>query len=321
MVLSDLIRAETRIKTQAQIDGSAVDGGNAFAARPSRGSYPSHRPSYLTPRPHFGAANPSDIRCRHCGESGHSQSTCRKRNYYNYCKRPRYIITDCRAYSPKGFGPPYGSASYNTYPAPAPSSISSVASSSGALSSEIQHLVHEAIQQSLPTALNAAFAAFGVSGNSKLWHLDSACFNHMTGSASGFQNYRPLRNASVQVANGHTLPIVGIGDIKTATVSLPNTLHVPSIVPNLVSVGQLTDNGYVVSFFSSGCSVQDQRTRRHLGQGSKVGRSFFLESFPIDARKDDEMTKKAGVLELQSQDSLGFHCFSSHLSTVNKWNI
>ncbi|CAN1176981.1 Retrovirus-related Pol polyprotein from transposon TNT 1-94 [Linum perenne] len=326
-VLGDLVRAETRYKTQAQIDGAIVNGGTVFATSKS---YNHSRPSYSSPqqqsRPQFGGANTGALRCRHCGENGHMQSTCRRRNFCNYCKRPGHINTDCRgkraAYSIGYSG--YGSS------APTAASVSSTGSSS--TSADIHNLVQEAIQQALPTALNAAFATFGVTGNSQLWHLDSACFNHMTGHSSGFQNYRPLHNASVQVANGQKLPISGIGDIQTSVGSLRNTLHVPSLVPNLVSVGQLTDDGYVVSFSSSGCYVQDQRTRRPIKLGSKVERSFFLESFPSRGR-EAMASKKNKLLFLNNQsyldDSINnsatldsdSHCFSTQLSSVNKWNL
>ena len=40
---------------------------------------------------------------------------------------------------------------------------------------------------------------------------------------------------------------------------------------NLIFVGQLVDNNYVVNFFGDGCVVQDQVTGKPIAKGPKVG--------------------------------------------------
>ncbi|CAN1142501.1 hypothetical protein LINPERHAP2_LOCUS13118 [Linum perenne] len=62
MILGDLVRAETRYRTQAQMDGRTMDVGTVFAAHRSnyhspspRESHNAVRPSYSFPRPQFGA--------------------------------------------------------------------------------------------------------------------------------------------------------------------------------------------------------------------------------------------------------------------------
>ncbi|CAN1127645.1 hypothetical protein LINPERHAP2_LOCUS4171, partial [Linum perenne] len=299
-VLGDLFRAETRLKTQAHIDGSHVDGGSVFAAHPGRSSSISQRTPLgygsvynSSSRPQFGVASSCELKCRHCGEHGHVQSTCRKRKFCNYIKKPGHIISDCCKCSFHNSNNVAAShmsfSSFNQQPS------NSYTVSSTTNSSDINALVQQTIQQTLPTALNVAFATFGVTGISRPWNLDSACFNHMTGSSVHLLNYRPLHNAAVQVANGEKFNIVGIGDYKTGHLTLQNTLHVPSLVPNLVSVGQLTDNGYVVTFSSSGSVVQDRRTGRSMGVGHKVGRNFYLRSLPIHDDREVDVSSKVGV--------------------------
>ncbi|CAN1139587.1 hypothetical protein LINPERHAP2_LOCUS11369 [Linum perenne] len=128
-VLGDLCRAETRLKTQAAIDGNSLDGGSVFAAQSGRHQFGSRPPSsgYTTglPRPQSGYQLSTELKCRHCGESGHAVSTCRKRNFCNYCKKPGHIITECRKRSFRNSGAAYsaGSASSAT-----PSDVSSVSS-------------------------------------------------------------------------------------------------------------------------------------------------------------------------------------------------
>ncbi|CAN1189557.1 Retrovirus-related Pol polyprotein from transposon RE2, partial [Linum perenne] len=68
---------------------------------------------------------------------------------------------------------------------------------------------------------------------------------------------------------------------------------------------------------------QDPRKRTQIGVGTKVGRSFYLQSFPIG-------TKKVGVHLDGAKDStnsscfmdsasLNHNCYSAHLSSVTKW--
>ncbi|CAN0840533.1 Retrovirus-related Pol polyprotein from transposon RE1 [Linum grandiflorum] len=52
-----------------------------------------------------------------------------------------------------------------------------------------------------------------------------------------------------------------------------------STVPNLVSVGQLTEDGCRIIFDATGCTVQDTKTGREIGRGSKHGRTFSLDSY------------------------------------------
>ncbi|CAN1120809.1 hypothetical protein LINPERHAP2_LOCUS421 [Linum perenne] len=258
-VLGDLSRAETRLKTQAHIDGRSLNGGFVFAAQSGRPSYNQTRPNFsgytpTSPRPPSSFMSPTKLKCRHCGENGHVVGTCRKRNFCNYCKKPGHIITECRkrafrnntnqpfsgGYSShSGHGSQIGSnlrgAAYSANSV-APSDTSLVASM-GIQAADIQSMVLQAIQQALPTALTNAFATFGTAGIPSPWNLDSACFNHMTGNASSLSNYRLIRHAAVQLANGARIPIVGIGDLQTPRFTLRDILHVPSLVPNLVSVG------------------------------------------------------------------------------------
>ncbi|CAN0903191.1 Retrovirus-related Pol polyprotein from transposon RE2, partial [Linum grandiflorum] len=284
-VLGDLLRVETRLKTQNLIDHPSSDlAGTVFAASRFHQSSQS--------RPRFNST-PGDVHCRHCNESGHSQSHCRKRNFCNYCKRSGHIILDCRSRvrneafkrnlgsgsnsstgpSKQNFGSPTSATSaFHTQ------LVDSTVSSVAAPTTNIDQLVQEALARALPTAIHSAFASLGVTGKPSTWFLDSASFNHMTGNGSLFETYSPVKHLSVEVANGNKLVVAGVGDIKLPNMDLRHTLHVPSLVPNLISVGQLTDNGCLVSFSPTGCSIQDLKTRNLIGKGSKAGRNFFLTS-------------------------------------------
>ncbi|CAN0838160.1 hypothetical protein LINGRAHAP2_LOCUS2010 [Linum grandiflorum] len=254
-ILGELIRAETQFQTQAQLDGQTISN-SAFAAGvaaqfSSKGSFNLTSPSATTQANNSGNTSGS-IKCHFFQELGHPQSLCRKRNICSYCKRSGHIIVDCRAPGRKNFGTSRGNTSF-TAQSVSPASMvssglastnehstvvsaSSVASVNGSLN--IGKLVQLELARALPQALHSAFASFGLSGkpSSRPWYIDSAAFNHMSGDARLLCSYNPVRDQSVEVANGQSLPVAGIGTIQTNNITLPSSLYVPALVPNLVSI-------------------------------------------------------------------------------------
>ncbi|CAN0905071.1 hypothetical protein LINGRAHAP2_LOCUS23455 [Linum grandiflorum] len=98
-ILGELIRAETRLKTQAQLDNLVLppQPGNVFAAGRPRPKF-FNQSKMAVGSSSFsatGQSNLSNVRCHHCQELGHYISLCRKRNICTYCKKPGHLITDC----------------------------------------------------------------------------------------------------------------------------------------------------------------------------------------------------------------------------------
>ncbi|CAN1172080.1 hypothetical protein LINPERHAP2_LOCUS29969 [Linum perenne] len=121
-ILGDLVRHETRLSTQARLDGSLVDIRFVFAASQGRPQFMASRSSGISPTTYFprsqsGYSNSSEIRCRHCADLGHPVSLCKKMNFCNYCKRPGNIISECWTKQCKGSfnnnNRGYGSSSYS----------------------------------------------------------------------------------------------------------------------------------------------------------------------------------------------------------------
>ncbi|CAN1263050.1 Retrovirus-related Pol polyprotein from transposon TNT 1-94 [Linum perenne] len=287
-----------RLRTQAHLDNlSTVAPGTVFATHKSRPQFLSQSQP-TTPAQN----NNNEIQCRHCQEPGHYYSHCRKRNICTYCKKSGHIITDCQKRALNnactgrgnhGTGN-QGGTSYSV------SDMGSISPSILATNASLDTLVQSALQRVLPQALNSAFASIGISGTSNQWFVDSASLNHMTGSRELFRDY------NVEVANGQCLPIEGIATVTTPHLVLPNTLHVPALVPNLVFVGQLTENGCLVSFGEHGCVVQDRRTKRRIRTGSKRGRNFILDRLeaPISALGDVACSNKLSFSVNSSSNKL-----------------
>jgi len=137
-----------------------------------------------------------------------------------------------------------------------------------------QPLTPEMVQQ----MIIFAFSALGILGKiismSPFWYFDSSASNHMTNNPQLFTNSTKYpRNLTIHTANGNHLPITNIGDISS---SLTDVFAAPGLITNLISIGQLVDNNCCVEFSHSGCLVQDQRSRKMIAKGPKVGCLFPL---------------------------------------------
>ncbi|CAL1400632.1 unnamed protein product [Linum trigynum] len=141
----------------------------------------------------------------------------------------------------------------------------------------VRKLFQEALHEALPQALTSTFATGVVSGKSSRWLLDSGAFNHMTHARSTFDKIYLVSKLKLRVANGAQVPVLGRGTSSTRWVTLPDTLYVPSLLPDLVSVWKLTEDGCNVTFNVNGCVVQDKRTGTMIEKGSKQGRVFVLD--------------------------------------------
>ena len=79
----------------------------------------------------------------------------------------------------------------------------------------------------------------------------------MSPDLSSFVSLCPALSLPVLTADGTPMPLTGIGSIVTPHLSLSSAYHIPNLSMNLASIGQLCDAGYLVSFSSTFCHVQD----------------------------------------------------------------
>ncbi|CAL1369387.1 unnamed protein product [Linum trigynum] len=271
-VLAELLREETRLKSQAKLDIHSNGPGLAFA---------------VGGRPQFHRPAKGDVICYHCKAPGHIQFHCPKRNTCNYCKLEGHLIAACPTLAQRSRSRSAGSRTRSSRPAvggayAAVNEGSTSRGSSGASMTpeEVRRLVQDALKEALPSA----FATGKPSSCFPSWHVDSAAYNHMTSSTSVFRNLdKSAPGIALQAADGNRMEVQGVGHVVQPRISLPNTLYVPQLVPSLVSVGQLADDGCRIIFDAAGCFVQDTRTGKELGRGSKKGRTYMLDHLDVQA--------------------------------------
>ncbi|KAK9144280.1 hypothetical protein Sjap_004183 [Stephania japonica] len=119
------------------------------------------------------------------------------------------------------------------------------------------------------------------------WYMDSGASSHITSDPSQLGNCTPYGgNDSLMVGNGTYLPITNTGSAfipsTGSKLSFHNTLCVPSIRKNLLSVSQLTrDNNVLIEFRRNTCLVKDIPTNEVLLHGSLHNGLYRLVGPPV----------------------------------------
>ncbi|KAM2373706.1 hypothetical protein ACFXTH_042713 [Malus domestica] len=111
------------------------------------------------------------------------------------------------------------------------------------------------------------------------WIIDSGATDHMTYDASLFYHMTSPSKEDVITANGDVAPITGAGSISlTPSLSIHNTLLVPTLSNHLLSVGQVTEQlDCVVLMFPTFCLLQDIQTRAIIGRDTKRRGLYYVD--------------------------------------------
>ncbi|KAK9140231.1 hypothetical protein Scep_009912 [Stephania cephalantha] len=95
------------------------------------------------------------------------------------------------------------------------------------------------------------------------WYTDSGATNHITLVPSQLSNCSQYSGKNfLLVGNGHALPILYVGNDKvpstSSSLTFSNSMCVPHITKNLLSISQLArENNAVIEFDSEKCFVKD----------------------------------------------------------------
>ncbi|KAK4485459.1 hypothetical protein RD792_008100 [Penstemon davidsonii] len=299
-VVSELLAEETRLKSHS---------GKGLLPSPSASvlAVPSRPPANNRNQPYVPTA-PDE--CRFCKKKGHWKSQCPvlMRQKPLQQQQPQH-----QSQPPWRYGNqqrPNMNSRPNTA-AVVPSSDSASFGGSPSSSSSMDSLAEQIqqIQKILaiqPHAMSAASTPHiglsppGSSGKSpSTWLLDSGASHHMSPDSTVFTVLHSKPYGSVTTADGTPMPLAGIGPIDTPNMSLDSVYHIPNLAMNLVSVGQLCDSGYSVSFSSTSCHVQDQQSKKLIGTGRRQGGLYVLDKL------------KAPAIAASSVDLSSFHLNSS----------
>ena len=149
-----------------------------------------------------------------------------------------------------------------------------------------------------------------ISGTSPTWLLDYACCNHMTSSPVVVSSHTSTSLPIIYTANGSPMHVSHLGNVSTPTLYVSNVYQIPQLTHNLLSVRQLTELGFSLTFSSTGVVVQDFQTGQIVGTARKVGRLFELIFLHLPFSR-----LSGSVISGQSTSSLAlWHSHLSHAS-------
>ncbi|CAL9004078.1 unnamed protein product [Prunus brigantina] len=131
------------------------------------------------------------------------------------------------------------------------------------------------------------------------WYIDSGCSNHMTSSRADLLVDIDRRvKAKVQVGTGALVEVAGKGTLVIETMKgkryIKEVMLVPSLVENLLSVGQMTEHGYFLLFGDSKVDIFDDRSLRNLVVSVKQKGN---RCFPLIFSINKELALKTKVQE------------------------
>ena len=132
---------------------------------------------------------------------------------------------------------------------------------------DLQDMVN---QVHLPSSSASNTALSTISGTSPTWLLDSSCCNHMTSSPDVVSSHTYTSLPTIYIANGSPRHVSHLGNVSTPALFVSNVYQITQLTHNLLSVEQLTELGFTLTFSSTGMVVQDSKTGQIVGRLSSL---------------------------------------------------
>ena len=118
---------------------------------------------------------------------------------------------------------------------------------------------HAAVQQEVDQLFVASCFISNTPCDS--WLVDSGCTNHMTSDEKLFRNLDKSIKSRVRIGNGEHLAVEGQGTVTIKSCAgiklVYDVMYVPEIDQNLLSVEQLVEKGFKVTFEEGKCLIFD----------------------------------------------------------------
>jgi len=111
------------------------------------------------------------------------------------------------------------------------------------------------------------------------WCLDSGCTSHLCNDGGRFTQSSDVKNATLNLANHTSAEVKGRGTVRIETkngetvkgIQLKNTLHVPDLRSNLMSVAKIVDAECTVTFDKNRAEVRKKKDHDVLLIADRIG--------------------------------------------------
>ncbi|XP_050895564.1 uncharacterized protein LOC127102206 [Lathyrus oleraceus] len=164
----------------------------------------------------------------------------------------------------------------------------------------------------------------------RTWFLDRGCSRHMTSNISLFFDLVAKEKGFVTYGDNNKGAIIGKGSVgNPSSTTISNVLLVEGLKHNLISISQLCDKGYQVSFSKYCCMVEHNDTKNDVFKGLR-GRKpnvshlhvFGRKCFVLNNGKENlaKFDSKAdeGILLEYSQSSKAYKVYKKRLCIVEE---
>nr|KYP63299.1 Retrovirus-related Pol polyprotein from transposon TNT 1-94 [Cajanus cajan] len=157
---------------------------------------------------------------------------------------------------------------------------------------------------------------FSARSNMIWWLIDSGFTNHMIYSNTLFKDLKPTKVTKVRIGNGDYISMNGKGtiaiSISSGTKTILEVLHVPDIDKNLLSVGQLIEKGFKVSFKYQHCHIYET-----IGQ-ELIRVKMRGKSFLFDPTKEEQVAYYTQVSPTELWYKRLDHCHLQRMLNLKK---
>ena len=110
-----------------------------------------------------------------------------------------------------------------------------------------------------------------------LWYLDSGCSRHMIGDRSLFKVFESKKGGNVTFSDGSKSQIKGKGIISLPGLpDIANVLYVEGLRVNLLSIGQIYDQDFMVLFLKGKCLVMDESEKKLISGVHTLDKCYGL---------------------------------------------
>ena len=115
------------------------------------------------------------------------------------------------------------------------------------------------------------------------WYLDSGCSRHMTGDKEQFNKLNAKDGGHVTFGDNAKEKIIGIGEIgNPQSLSIHHVFFVDGLKHNFLSISQLCDMVYKVTFYPKNFFVSSLNEDKVIFSGERVDNVYVIDLNKID---------------------------------------
>jgi len=114
--------------------------------------------------------------------------------------------------------------------------------------------------------------------NMEMWYLDNGCSKHMNGDKSKFVNNNFKQKGHVTCGNNNKGKILGRGITRDKNNFLVHdVLYVEGLKHSIISISQLCDKGYQVTFKPNSCEICLLNSKEVVLIGKRINNVYLLD--------------------------------------------